>query len=402
MAYLKPFQSRMSIHIQKVDDADSERRITNQSAENILYFEWKESDTLVFVKDFGGDENYHIFTASVSGEKEKDLTPFKDTKVGVVDWLDGISEDHILIRTNQRLKTVFDVYRLNIKTGEKQLLVKNPGHFISYLTDHEGKLRVAVSQDGVERPLYYRETEEEEFQKILTMSFKDYFVPIIFTFDNKNLYIGSNINRDKMAIEIFDPREKKVLSTVFSHPEVDVGGLGYSKKRQVLTDVAYTTWKPERHFFDAVYKRIHQQVQSKFPDKEVSFISTNREEDMKIAFIYSDRNPGSYYLYHVKNNNLEKLAEPFPWLKKESLVEMRPIKYTSRDGLTIHGYLFLPKQGDGRNLPVVVNPHGGPIARDSWGYSPESQFLASRGYVVFKMNFRGSSGYGEKVCDGRV
>ena len=241
LAYLKPFQNRMHIHVRKVDDPDSERRITHQSTQDITSFGWKENDTLVFMKDFEGDENYHIYRVSVSGGDEKDLTPFKNTKVGIINFLEDISEDHILIGTNQRLKTVFDVYRLNIKTGEKQLVVKNPGNLTGYLADHEGKLRLALSMDGVNSSVYYRETEEEEFQKIMTTDFRNSFAPIMFTFDNKNLYVSSNVDRDKAVIEMFDPRKKKMLSTVFSHPEVDVDTLVYSRKRKVLVSAVYTT-----------------------------------------------------------------------------------------------------------------------------------------------------------------
>ncbi len=396
LAYLKPFENRMNIYVRKTDDANSEKQITRQKTRDIRMFGWKENNRLIFMQDSGGDENYHIFSTSVTGEDEKNLTPFKGAKFQIVDLLDGISENHILIASNQRLKTVFDVYRLNVKTGERRLIVENPGIFTSYLTDHEGKLRVALSSDGLNNSIYYRETETDEFEKILTTDFKDTFTPSLFTFDNKNLYVLSNRGRDKKALQIFDPREKKILSTVFSHPEVDLSGAAYSKKRKTLTGVVYTTWKAERHFFDSVSQNIFQDLKSKFPNSEISFVSLNRDEDLVVVLAHSDRNPGSYYLYNIKTKILKKLAVSQPWIKEEDMVEDKPIQYTSRDGLVIHGYLSLPKTKDRKKLPVVVNPHGGPWARNVWGYNPESQFLASRGYAVFQMNFRGSTGYGKK------
>lgn len=398
LAYLKPFQNRMNIYVRKVDDIDSEKQITKQTTRDIFAFFWKENDQLVFLKDFEGDENHHIFSVSAAGEDEKNLTPFKGVKFRIVDPLDGLSESHILISSNQRLKTVFDVYRLNIKTGDRELIFENPGSFEGYLTDHEGKLRAAQSTDGVNSSIYYRETEKEEFKKILTTSFKDTFIPLLllFTFDNKNLFILSNIKRDKKAVQTFDPREKKILSTIFYHPEVDVLGLTYSKKRKVLETAWYMTWKRERHFFDSSYQSIFEDLKSKFPKKEIRLASKNREEDLLVVFVSSDRNPGSYYLYHVKNKKLKKIADTRPWIKEKDLVEQQPIQYTSRDGLTINGYLSLPKIKMRKKLPVVVNPHGGPWSRDMWGYNPEVQFLASRGYAVLQMNFRGSIGYGKK------
>ena len=395
LAYLKPFQKRMNIYIRKVDGSEPERRITNQTTRDITNFGWKENETLIFIRDFEGDENFHVFRVSATGENEKDLTPFKDTRVGVIDYLDDISEDTILIGSNQRDKTIFDAYRLNIKTGDIKMIAKNPGYFISWLTDHKGQLRVAFSIEGTDSSIYYRDTEEEEFQRVLTTNFKNDCDPVMFDFDDKNIFILSNLEKDKTAIELFDPKERKILSTLFSHPEVNVSGLMYSKKRKTLLAAHYITWKMEYHFFDSEYKKIFQELQLRVPKKEISIVSWNQEETLCVVVTYSDRNAGTYYLYDIKNKNLKKIADTRPWFKEDDLMEMKAINYSSRDGFDIHGYLTLPK-GKDKNLPVVIHPHGGPWTRDVWGYNPTVQFLASRGYAVLQMNFRGSSGYGKK------
>ena len=395
LAYLKPFQKRMNIHVRKVDDSEPERRITNQTTRDIADFGWKENETIIFTKDFGGDENFHIFRVSSNGEDERDLTPFKDTRVEIIDYLDNISDDYILVGTNQREKSTFDAYRLNIKTGDIQMIAKNPGSFISWLTDHKGQLRVAFSTEGTDTSIYYRDVEEEEFQKVMTTDFKNHCDPVMFDFDDKNIFVLSNLVKDKTAVELFDPKEKKIISTLFSHPEVDVSSLLYSKKRKTLLAAYYTTWKMEYHFFNSDYKNIFQDLQLKIPKKEICLVSRDREENLYIIVSYSDRSAGTYYLYKVNTKNLKKIADIRPWLKENDLVETKPIKYSSRDSLDIHGYLTLPK-GKDKNLPVVIHPHGGPWARDVWGYNPLVQFLASRGYAVFQMNFRGSTGYGKK------
>ena len=396
LAYLKPYKNRKNIYIRRVDGSEPERRITSQISSDITHFGWKENDTLIFLKDFGGDENFHIFRVFATGEDERDLTPFEGTQVRIVDFLEDISEDSILISTNQRDKTIFDIYRLNIKTGEMQRVAENPGFFVYWGTDHKGKLRLALSSEGTDISVYYRENEEEEFQKIFTTDFTTAFYPKMFTFDNKNLYVVSNIGRDKQVIQVFDPRKKKILSTVFSHPDVDVSSFSYSKKRKKLLVAYYTTWKRERHFFDSEYKEIIRDIESKIPNKEVGITSENREENLLIVYAYSDRSPGIYYLYDVKTKKLEEIANPRPWIKEEEMAKMKPISYTSRDGLKIHGYLTLPKGSAGKNLPLVVNPHGGPRLRDYWEFDSEVQFLANRGYAVLQINFRGSAGYGKK------
>ena len=396
LAYLKSYENRMNIHVRKIDRSEPEKRITSQTNRDIACFGWKENDTLIFLKDFGGDENFHVFRVFATGEGEKDLTPFKETTVSIIDFLEDTSEDSILIKTNQRVKTVFDAYRLNIKTGELKMIGENPGHFTGWMTDHKGNLRVALSTKGTDSSVHYRDTENGEFQKIMTTDFKNVFYPLIFSFDNKNLYVLSNLNRDKTAIELFDPKEKKILATLFTHSEVDVTDLSYSKKRKTLQAAYYMTWKRERHFFDSEFKKIVRDLESKIPNREIDIISQNREEDLFVIQTYSDRSPGMYYLYNVKTKKLENIANPRPWLKEENMAEMKPVSYMARDGLKIHGYLTLPKGSSGKNMPIIVNPHGGPWWRDSWGYSPEVQFLASRGYGVFQMNFRGSKGYGKK------
>ena len=397
LAYLKPFQNRMNIYIRKVNNIGSEKRITNQTTQDIPAFTWKESHTLLFTKDFGGDENFHIFRVYLEGKGEQNLTPFPGTKVHIIDPLTQISEDHILIAMNKRDKRLFDVYRLNIKTGKTQLVLENPGYFTNYVTDHKGQLRIAVGGDGLNSYIFYRETEAEPFNPITITSFKDMFLPVAFTFDNKNLYVMSNLNRDKQAIEIFDPKQKQVLSEVFSHPEVNVANLFYSRKRKVLTGVSYITWKRQFHFLDPLTEQIYADLKSHFPPRyEVTTVSLNKEEDLWVVAVTNDRNPGSYYLYDVQKQSVQKIADTRPWLEEEKLAETKPIQYKTRDGLTIHGYLTLPPQmSQETKLPVIVHPHGGPWQRDSWGYNPEVQFLASRGYAVFQMNFRGSTGYGK-------
>ena len=396
LAYLKPFQKRLNVHVKPVDGKEPERRLTNQIDRDIAAFFWKEDDTLLFLKDFGGDENFHFFRISAKGEGEKDLTPYEDTKVQLVSSLENVSEDHIIIETNQRDKRIFDAYRLNVKTGETEMAAENPGHFTSWLVDHQGKLRVATATDGANTSLYYREEEQKEFEKIFTTNFKNTMSPDLFTFDNKNIYVSSNLDQDTTAIEIFDPRQKKIISTLFKHPEVDVWGLSYSKKRKVLTSAFYTTWKDQIHFFDSETEQIFKDIKSQISEKEIIVSSKNRDEDLWILRTYSDRNPGAYYLYDTKNKNLQKIAEEKPWLNTKDMSEVKPISYKARDGLMIHGYLALPKNYvEGKKCPVIVHPHGGPWARDIWCYNPIVQFLANRGYAVLQMNFRGSIGYGK-------
>jgi dipeptidyl aminopeptidase/acylaminoacyl peptidase len=234
---------------------------------------------------------------------------------------------------------------------------------------------------------------------IARTTFKDSFNPLFFTFDDQALYASSNLGRDKAAIVLFDPATGKERQVLFEHPEVDVDGMNYSRKRRVLTEIDYVTWKPQRKFLDPATEALYTSLQRRLPGKDVYVTAMNRDEDVMIVRTISDRSLGSYYLYQRAGDRLTKLADRAPWLREDQLAPMKPVTYTSRDGLTINGYLTLPLGVAPKNLPVVVNPHGGPWARDQWGFNPEVQFLANRGYAVLQVNFRGSTGYGRKFYE---
>ena len=370
-------------------------RVTAETARDIAGFGWKGSNRLIYGKDFGGDENFHIVSVDRKGEGLKDLTPGEKVKANVVDPLID-DDDYIIISHNRRDAKVFDVFRVNVNTGEEKLIAQNPGNITGWKTDHDGKLRVATTTDGVNTSLLYRDKEGASFKPILTTNFKESLSPLFFTFDNRRLYVASNRGRDKEAIYVFDPVSAKEGELLVEHPNVDVSGLNYSRKRKVLTNATWVTWKTERKFFDKETEVMWRDVEAKLPGYELAFTSANRAEDKFIVAAYSDKTRGKRYLYDKATKKLDLIADVSPWLPENELADMKPIQYKSRDGLTIHGYLTLPKGVAAKNLPVVINPHGGPWYRDTWGFNPEVQFLANRGYAVLQMNFRGSTGYGRE------
>jgi dipeptidyl aminopeptidase/acylaminoacyl peptidase len=400
ISYFSPYERRKNIFVEPRHPghaADESRpdavRITSETSRDIGGYWWKGNNRIIYTRDFGGDENYHLFAADRDGSNPKDLTPFENVQVQLIDDLEDVAED-VLIAMNKRKPEIFDVYCLNIVTGEMRMVAENPGNITNWFTDHDGKIRVASVTDGVNTTLLYRETEADEWRSVITTSFKEAAQPLFFTFDNKYLYCSSNLDRDKAAIVKFDIANGKEMEVIFQHPDVDVENLSYSRKRKVLTAISFTTWKHQRLFLDAEVERIFTRLLAKLPNYEVSINSVTREEDVFIIRTYSDRSLGAFYLYDTITDELTKLADISPWLREEDLATMKPISYASRDGLTIHGYLTLPKGREPKNLPVIVNPHGGPWVRDTWGYNPEVQLFANRGYAVIQVNYRGSTGYG--------
>ena len=392
LASLQPYERRMNIYVQPIAGGEP-KRLTNETARDIPDHFWKGPDRLVYVKDFGGDENFHVVAVNKDGSGLKDLTPFDGVRAEIIDQLRDFP-DQLLVGLNKRNKEVFDAYRLDLKTGELELIAENPGNITSWLADHAGNIRGAQTTDGVNTSFLYRDGASGPFRTVLTTSFRDSFSPLFFTFDNKSLYAASNLRRDKQAIVLVDPATTKEQKVLFEHPDVDVDGLSFSRKRKVLTTISYVTWKPQRKFLDAETEKLFATLEKQLSGYEFSIQSTTDDEDRFVVAAYNDRTPGARYLYDSGADKLTKLGDIAPWLPETKMARMKPIEYKSRDGLTINGYITLPSGKEPRNLPVIVNPHGGPWARDVWGWNPEVQMLANRGYAVLQMNFRGSTGYG--------
>ncbi len=401
ISYMKPWEEgnrMMNVYIKEIG-ADSELRITHADKRSLYGYFWLNNNRIAYAQDQGGDENIHIYAVNTDGSNNIDLTPFDNIQARITDDLED-DPNFMLIAINKRDPRVHDVYRLNVNSGDMEMIAENPGNISGWMTDNDGKLRLATTSDGVNTSILYRDKENEDFKSILTTNFKEEVSPLYFTFDNTSLYVSSNRKSDKSAIYEFDLITAKETELIFEHDEVDVSGLMRSKKRKLITGVSYTTAKREIHFFDEWRKKLQNKLESRLPDVEVSVSDLSKDETMAIVVSYSDRSRGTYYLYDIINDNLEKLADLSPWLNPDDMASMKPISYKSRDGFNIPGYLTLPvnyKKGD--KIPIVVNPHGGPWARDTWGFRPEIQFLANRGYGVLQMNFRGSVGYGREFWE---
>lgn len=394
LAFLAPWEGRLNVHVRDLATGD-ERRLTGDRDRDIHAYTWAADGRILYFQDQGGDENHQAFAVDVDGSNPLPLTPFEGVKTDLVDDLRD-DPDHVLLQMNRRDPQVFDVMRVNVHTGVMETVAENPGNVVSWLTDNAGRLRCAVTSDGVNTSLLYRESEDVDFDVVLTLSFKDSVTPLAFTFDDRDLYVASNLERDTQAIYRFDPRTTTRGELLFEHDEVDVASLLRSRHRKVVTGVHFTVDKGEYHFFDDDRRELQERLEREFPDCEVSVTSTSRDERRVLAVTYSDRARATYYFLDRDADALTKIVDVAPWIDPAEMAPMTPVAYETRDGLTLRGYLTLPvDRGDAR-LPVVINPHGGPWARDHWGYNPEVQFLANRGYAVLQVNFRGSVGFGRK------
>ncbi|UUZ81132.1 S9 family peptidase [Paenibacillus sp. P26] len=360
-------------------------------------FTWITKDTLLYLTDTNGNEDYHLHVVKQDGTEDKDLTPFEGVRA---EFIDSIMykpghENEILVAMNKRNPQEMDLYRLNIKTGDLQMAVQNPGMYTGWMTNYDGDILIAIAKDGAKTKLLYRKTESDPFETVLTVEAGDTFEPLMYTFDNGKIYALSDIGRDKKALVKFDPVAKHITETVYENPEADVIDIKASYKKQVILAVVYETDRVHYHFMDPEYEQLYKKIESKLSGEGFRIIGNPFDPWKVLIQTGGDKTRGAYYFYEPKRERVVKLADVSPWLPENQMADMKPITYKSRDGLDIHGYLTLPKTGDSKKSPVVVLPHGGPWARDSLGFDTEVQLLANRGYAVLQMNFRGSTGYGK-------
>lgn len=396
ISYMAPYESRFNIFVQKVGE-ETATRITSETERDLAGYAWINDNRLIYLKDANGDENFRIYGVNLDGSDEKAYTP-EGTVASIIDPLED-QPDYMIVSTNQRNPEIFDPYRLNLVTGEMTMLAENPGNIQGWQTDNDGKLRVAYVLDGVNTTILYRDTEQEEFRPVITTNFKESLAYNVFTADNKEVYALSNLGRDKTALVRVNPATAEELEELYINDKYDLQSINWSTKQKKLLGVSYAGHKETvRHYFDEEYKALRAKLEAHFKDAaNMGITSMNRNEDIWIAYEGSDRSMGAYYVYDTNTDKLTKIADIAPWINPDEMADMLPVTYTSRDGLEIEGYLTLPAGltlKTAKNLPVIINPHGGPWARDYWGFNPESQFFANRGYAVFQMNFRGSTGFG--------
>ena len=404
ISYMAPYKDRLNVFVRRVDETDEHAiRITNETERSVAGYMWADNQRLLYMKDSAGDENYQLYGVHRDGSDDRAYTAFDGVRTSLIDDLEE-QQGVVMIGMNKRNAEVFDPYRLNIETGELTLLAENPGNIQGWMTDHDGRLRVATAiVDGVNTQILYRDTEDEPFKPVLTTNFRDVVSFMEFTPDNKEVYAATNLHRDKTILVRMNPATCEELEVLYENERYDIASISYSRKRKKLLSVYCTGHKePVRHYFDAEEEQLRQRIKAHFPNQRYGIADTDKAEENYLIYVGGDRTRGSYWHYNALTDEAKKIADLAPWIKSDEMNAMHPVCYTTRDGLQIEAYLTLPDgltPDTAKQLPVVVNPHGGPWARDCWGYSSEVQFLSNRGYAVFQMNFRGSTGYGRHFLE---
>jgi len=393
LSYLQPLNGKLNLYIQSIDRKET-LQITNYQDQGIKYYFWAGNDRLFYVKDKDENDNYKAFAVNSDGKSIREFDIAPKTRIDVIDEM-KMDDNFILIAMNERVPENFDVYKLNLKTGKKEMIIKNPGNIVDWISDNNGNIKLAIASDGVNESLYFRESIQDELKPIISINFKNALKPLCFTGEKNHIYALSNLNRDKMALVDFDCSTAKETKLVYENPEADVMDVMYSKSGNKLVYLTYEVSKRETYFFDEKAKEMYNDIRTQLPEQELKIIDKDKGENNFLIKTYTDKDPGAYYLYEVSSKSLIKLSDVNKGIDPANMCSMQAISYKNREGITIHGYLTLPLGNNKKNLPCVVMPHAGPSTRNVWGYSSEVQYLANKGYAVFQMNFRGSTGYGK-------
>ena len=356
---------------------------------------WASNDRILFGVDDKGKEQFQIYAVNADGSNNVVL-PFNRA----VRLVRRLPEDpkNFLVYAGITYRDWWDVALMNLRTGSLSApIARAPGDVDRYVIDHDNVVRFAVVDDRQTRKILYREANKTDWQEIASRHIDgEGWEPIAFDGDNRTVYAWSNVGRKTRAVHRFDTATKTMGEIVFGDDTYDVDQVIYDASKKKVVGLLYEADRRRFHWLDAEMQAIHTRLERTLPDtvhQPVQFA----EDGSKIIFrSYSDRDPGVYYIYDRKRQQVSELAVIRPKIDPEQMAPMKPVSFQTRDGLTVHGYLTLPVGREPKNLPLIIHPHGGPYGpRDNWGYNPEVQFYANRGFAVLQVNFRGSGGYGQ-------
>ena len=409
ISFLKPYRGTRNLWVKKADEPFSAARaVSAESSRPVRLYLWsRDSKYLLYAQDAGGDENFNVYAI--------DPTLPADPKTGVpparaLTNLKGVrtelyaapkpKPDILYIGLNDRDPRWHDLYELHISTGEKRLLRKNTEQIAGWVFDNAGNLRLAERTNEVGDTEFLR-IDPDGFKRIYSCSVLESCGVSGFDAANRSAWMMTNKgDLDLAELDRLDP-SSGATSRVESDPDnrVDLSGIALSEVDYRILFTTYEDSTPRRYFKDRAFEQEYRWLSAQLPGKQVNLESHSGDERLWIVTAYSDADPGSTYLWNRAKKSLTLqylLREELP---REALSERKPYEFRSSDGLLISGYLTIPKGLPAKSLPLVVWPHGGPWARDAYGYHAFAQFLANRGYAVLQPNFRGSTGYGKKFLN---
>lgn len=411
IAYLAPWRSRLNVWVRDIDGASPARCVTADDTRSVYIYRWThDSRWLLYLQDGGGDELWHVYRVDLEDPAADivDLTPFPGVRA-TFELLKG-RPGKAVVQLNKRNPELFDAYELDIATGELTMLAQNPGNVVSWLCSPDGQLFSSVLTAEGHIELSQWVPAARALRPITTYDGSDYPLgihPIVITPDGSGMWLGSNRDSDRTRLVRVDVATGEETE-IDSHPTFDLAAqltlpspLIISERTGDLIGARYHGDRQVIHPLNPEFAAVLENL-NKLSDGDLAAISCDADGQRWVVNFTHDRDPWATYIYDHSTGDSRLLFRPYPHLDPAALAPMNAVTIASRDGLQLHGYLTLPVGVDPANLALVLLVHGGPWARDCWGYQPEVQLLANRGYAVLQVNFRGSTGYGKAFTKAAI
>ena len=410
ISFRKQYKGIMNIWVKGIDEPfESAKPLTADTKRPVSGYFWsRDSKYILFIQDNGGDENFRLYGVNPKDNPDpetgvpgaKDFTPMKNVRVEII-GLPRTNPKEIIIGINDRDPALHDVYSLNLETGDRKLLIKNEQNIAGWYSDKNGDIKFAIRQTetggtellGIQDGKFTTVYSVNELESVNFEGFDETNTKIYISSDK-----GDDVDLSRLILIDLATGNQTIVE---SDPEneVDFGGTFFSDRTDKLIATYYIGDRMRYYFKDPEWEKTYQQIKSQVPDGEIFIRSVTEDEQKIIVGVTRDIDPGSVYLFDRVKGEAKLLYRANPKIPNDDLAPMYPVKYITRDNIKIPAYLTIPRGLDPKKLPVVIFPHGGPWARDDWGYNPYTQFLANRGYAVLMMNFRGSTGYGKKFLN---
>jgi len=398
LGYLAPVNGVLNVWTKTIGK-DDDRAVTNDTKRGIRNFTWQyDNKHVLYTQDVGGDENWRLYQTDIATKQTKDLTPFEKVRVDLVAY-DWKTPDTVLFQANKRDPKLFDVYRVDLKTGKIEMDTENPGDVQGWQADNALEVRAAQVQtpDGG-TIIRVRNDAKSPWRELIKWGPDETFGGISgFSQDNKKIWITTSLDVNAARLVEYDiaTGAHKVIA---EDSQFDVEGVVTNPKTNALEVVTFVKQRTDYDFIDPKLKADYEALQ-KVNHGDIAGLSRTLDDSKWIVTFVSDDAPVTHYVYDRASKKATFLFTDRPALEKYKLASMKSIEYTARDGMNIYGYLTTPVGMDAKNLPMVLFVHGGPWGRDVWGYNRYAQWLANRGYAVLQVNFRGSTGYGKQYVN---
>lgn len=409
LSFVQPLDGVLNVRVKRLAEPfDAARQLTDDRDRPVIQHFWsRDSERVLFVQDRGGDENYHLYAVDPAADPEDgsrvppalDLTPGVEVQARVYALPDD-DPRHAIVGLNDRDPRLHDVYRVDVRTGERELVLANEGDVADWLTDLDGRLRLGHRQrpDGGWEIL---RVDAQGLEPVFACGPDEMCTPIRFHVDGKRAYVETNAGESDLSRLVLLEPATGAIEEVERDPsgEVDFGGALFAADTHELVATWYEgdriRWIPREERFAADLERARRDL----PPGDLGFRSMTRDGRRMLVSVISDVEPGASWLYDREGGDFELLYRTRPEVPSEHMARTEAVQYAARDGVEIPAYLTIPRGADPARLPTVLFPHGGPWARDTWGFHNIVQFLANRGYAVLQPNFRGSTGYGKRFLN---